>query len=270
MKRNKIRIVSAALFLTCAITACGTKYPEITDAQYDDITEYAAGLLLQHSYNSINRLTDIDSAAAGLADSSDNISRIGTSASQGSSLTGESQQMAETRDSTQTGGTNQTAAQNGNSAGVEGSNASAGNSLSETSSLADLKEAFSGLDISYSGYSVMKSYPSEYAQGAVYSNAGNSLIVVSFKLINNTDKAIELNMHSKPTSFRLSFGDDSHYTLVTMLSNDLSTYTGSIDANSSQNVVLMTELSDEASEAIDGMSLRVKNKDIDTTVELEN
>ena len=58
MKHNVLGILTSIVLLT-TITGCGASYPNLTQEQYDQTVDYAAGLLMKYSNNNIDRLTDV-------------------------------------------------------------------------------------------------------------------------------------------------------------------------------------------------------------------
>ena len=59
---KKSRYLQAALIvgLTLIMTGCGEKFPDLTEEQYKQTVEYAAGLLMKYSNNGQERLVVVD------------------------------------------------------------------------------------------------------------------------------------------------------------------------------------------------------------------
>ena len=60
-RKKSIGIILSAC-LVFALTGCGEKLPELTEDQYNQTVEYAAGLLMRYSNNGQERLIYVDAA----------------------------------------------------------------------------------------------------------------------------------------------------------------------------------------------------------------
>ena len=58
------RFFSAVLIisLSLSLVGCGEKFPDLTEEQYKQTVEYAAGLLMRYSNNGQERLIYVDAA----------------------------------------------------------------------------------------------------------------------------------------------------------------------------------------------------------------
>ena len=46
-------VLSVLTITTITITGCGSSFPELTDEEYDQTVQYAAGLLMRYSNNAV-------------------------------------------------------------------------------------------------------------------------------------------------------------------------------------------------------------------------
>ena len=60
MRGKKYFGVILSLCLAMVMTGCGEKFPEMTEDQYKQTVEYAAGLLMRYSNNGQERLIYVD------------------------------------------------------------------------------------------------------------------------------------------------------------------------------------------------------------------
>ena len=65
----------------------------------------------------------------------------------------------------------------------------------------------------------------------------------------------------RKTKFKISInGESPKYILTTMLMNDLASFTGTIPAGASENLVLVSEIPEEASGSVQSVALLMKNE----------
>ena len=248
MKHNVLGIfVSIALLTT--ITGCGASYPNLTQEQYDQTVDYAAGLLMKYSYNNIDRLTN----AAVSASASTSEESAPDSSENAYSLTdpgnNSSAAVASQTDSTQ------------NTSSIASADASTQNNLNDSQD--EIAKKLDGLSLKYNGYSVMNSYPADDAQGAISVDKGMKLLIFNFTISNQTAKGIDLNMAKKHASFLISVnGKKQGYTMVTMFDNDLSTYQGSVPAGKSTDLVLILDLPESTTKSANtfGVTMKIDNQ----------
>ena len=58
--RKKVCMISMAAAVTLGMTACGNAIPDMTEAQMQAISEYAAITLLKYDVDHKSRLVDLD------------------------------------------------------------------------------------------------------------------------------------------------------------------------------------------------------------------
>ncbi len=269
MKKN-VRMGLAVLLPAVLLSGCGTAWPELSDAQYDYVVEFAAGALMQHSYNQTDRLTYVepdpepeetgetkeDSGAAKAQD---------VAAAQEPSADWQDQQgveeTAEDADTAAAGKSGSSARETAKTAGEKA-----------VVSLADsaLVGMLNGLELVYAGYDVTDSYPDMLSQGAVVATPGRKLLVLKFQLQNNTADEIPANLENKGFGIRILMdGESKGFAMTTMLEDSLADYRGSLAAGESVQLVVLKELPEEELAAVGSLSLEAISGSGSQIIELE-
>ena len=136
--------------------------------------------------------------------------------------------------------------------------------------LTDLDSELGGLKLAFNGYSVMNSYPSMNVQGAVTAKDGEKVLVLNFVLSNPTSSEISLNILNRNATFKVSVnGSNVGYTKVTMLTNDLSSYVGSVPAGSEEQLVLLVVIPSSQASSISDIAVTISINGNSYTVKLE-
>ena len=252
--KHKIISFLISLVLLTTITGCGASYPSMTQEQYDQTVDYAAGLLMKYSYNSIDRLTDV--AASSSADSLSSAAETSESSydmTDGASISTEMMAQADSMESVSS---------------AASTSASIQKSLNDSQDV--IEKMINGISLKYNGYSVMNAYPGDDAQGAVSVDKGMKLLILNFTISNRTAKEIKLNMTQKHASFLIAVnGKKQDYAMVTMFDNDLSTYQGTVPAGESTDLVLLFDLSENTAKSVKtlGMTMKINNQENSYTLE---
>ncbi len=120
----------------------------------------------------------------------------------------------------------------------------------------------SGIEVSYDGFDVCKSYPSESeAEDAFLLNAtdGKDLVVYRFRVSNTSGEDMEANILDQNPMFRIIVnGEERKNVLKTMLLNDLGTLHEVIPAGESRDEVLVMEVPEGYVQTIETVSLLIK------------
>lgn len=131
-------------------------------------------------------------------------------------------------------------------------------------------------DVSYTGYEVSRSYPTEgssLSADDVYMGmtaaAGDTLIVMRFNISNTEGDDRNCNIIDKRPTFRVKINGENHTVQQTILPDDLSKYEGTIPAYSSAEAVLISEVSESTASAIDTLSLIVRSAESRPEYQLE-
>lgn len=278
---KKTRFVQAVLIagIVFIMTGCGEKFPELTQEQYDQTVEYAAGLLMKYSNNGQERLVVVDvkevlkerqKEAARAAELELAKERAAKNKQQ------EMQQQAEEKpqeDIVEPEGQELTTeSDTGSEAEAETSEETtvAENPNAITLSSEESQEITPNIFLSYQGYSVSSTYPESSKSYVVNADKGKKLLVLRFDLYNGSDSEQAVNMIPLGLSFKIILnGKDIGYSSVTFLPNDLSSYAGKIESRAHESVVVLTQISEKDSTRIESLGMNVTIKGETETVILK-
>jgi hypothetical protein len=305
------------------LAGCGSEFPELTDEQYQQTVEYAAGLLMKYSNNGIEKLAyvtsddveeylaeingeteeeeDSEEVKPSKTTTEDTVKESKTAKSTES--ISDSSESASTKDSagnvedidlssatTDNSASNEASSENENASdsatteisvesvediptsddSSEGSSsettASEGTVISET----EKQSLGNGLYLTYTGYYVTTSYPQDDASFVITADTGKKLLVLGFKITNETNSAVTLDMVSTNPHFQILVnGENIGYTGVTILENDLSSFYGTIAAGEKKSLVLVKQISETDSKNIDSLGMIASLNGTEQTVTLE-
>ncbi len=283
MKRYWIVAVTAALALTA--TGCGEGFPEMTDEQYAQTVEYAAGLLMKYSNNGQEKLVHVDAKEVQRQREKEAAANLEASQAAEEETTSKKSGSVKKNTNTDASSVNNedpTAFANSESEGNdpsqssdvdvqddESTQASSGSSeeLPEedpdaiTLTSDESQEIIPDIFLSYQGYSVSSVYPESSKSYAVYADKGERLLVLRFDLYNGSDSAKEVNMIPLNLLFEIILnGENIGYSAVTFLPNDLASFTGTIDSRAKESVVVLTQISESDAKNIDSLGMIVSLK----------
>lgn len=236
---RKFTKLGAALIAASVLpmAACGSSMPELTEEQNRLIVEYAAGLLLKYDENNHGRIVDIEE--------SEPVNELEVQVEEPVAEETEEPEEAEVIENTQTPDEVQM-----------------GEAIAERS----IEEFYGieGVSIAYTGFEVKDTYPDVAEDNlffAMNASAGSKLLVFNFMVTNVGGQDLNLDMSAYNTKFKISInGESPKYILTTMLMNDLASFTGTIPAGASENLVLVSEISEEASGSVQSVALLMKNE----------
>ncbi len=118
------------------------------------------------------------------------------------------------------------------------------------------QELSKGMFLTYSGYSVASSYADENDVFSITAVDGSKLLVLNFKLVNTSGMDVSVDMEKANPHFQVLLnGVNVGYTNVTMLDNDLSSFTGTIPAGAKQNMVLIKQMKADKVKNIETLGL---------------
>ena len=117
-----------------------------------------------------------------------------------------------------------------------------------------------GLAISYENYEITDSYI-ENGMYAARPNAGKAFLILHLSVENQTEEAIAFNNFGSGTGYSVKFKmeDDKGYhapSVISLVSNEFSTYEGTIDAQQTNDMVLLFEIPKEVTE-INSLILKI-------------
>ena len=280
---KKSRYLQAALIvgLTLIMTGCGEKFPDLTEEQYKQTVEYAAGLLMKYSNNGQERLVVVDvkevlkerqkeAARAAELELAKEKAAKNKQEQQVPTLEQEPEEQEEqilTTDPDSGDTSEQT--QESESAETEVSTEVA-DTNAITLSADESQEITQDIFLSYQGYSVSSTYPESSKSYVVNADKGKKLLVLRFDLYNGSDSEKAVNMIPLGLSFKIILnGVDIGYSSVTFLPNDLSSFAGTIDSRAHESVVVLTQISDKDSTKIESLGMNVTIKGETETVILK-
>lgn len=256
--RHRILLLLVCSLLCFGITGCGNQIADLTDEQSEQVSEYAAAVLLAYDSEHHSRLLNDEQIAEAEKLEAIQKEREEAIAEIAKSYTDEKNKTDSKKDKEEQG-----------TKGEE--------TFEEPVVLADFLQ-LKGLDIKYDGASLEDSYPASQAVEADDTNAffsmrassGNKLLVVKFKITNVTGEDQTLDILSKKVRF--SLGSDKlekKNTLVTMLEDDFSTYNGVVPAGGTIYNVLITEIGEQQGTDIGNLKLYVKYNEDNATINLQ-
>ena len=283
------RFFSTALIisLSLSLVGCGEKFPDLTEEQYKQTVEYAAGLLMRYSNNGQERLIYVDAAeiekqrqkkareeAEKAAEAAEQTPVQQTPVQplpqpepeEDLVLTGEDLQEGTNAESLENGETTQA------TEGVEEPDSSEAFSDPDAMVLSSdqSQEITPGIFLSYQGYAVTNTYPESSKSYVVNADKNKKLLVLRFDLYNGTDTDKSVNMIPLNLLFQIILnGNNIGYSSVTFLPNDLSSYSGTIESRAHESVVVLTQISESEAKHIDTLGMIVTLRGQDQKVNLK-
>lgn len=223
-----LRYVLVILSLAFLLTGCGT---EISEEQNRIIAEYAADLLLEYDVNYQSRLTE----------PGDEPEEQGTTEASTENTIGDS--------GTEEPGTT-TEAEAGGTEEPE-------NSVSDIAGILGLE----GVSITYADCTFTDSYPAgepEESYVDLEADAGCKLAVLRFRIQNQSEQDREVDLLHAQLDYQLLVnGSANAKPMLTILTEDLGTFQGTISPGQEQPAVLVFQVSESLVDEIDTLNLRI-------------
>ena len=252
---KRIRIGRLLPVLITATSLCGCAFdnaiPDLSDEEMQMVEEYAAQLLLKYDKNHI---------ATTMSEAQIEEERIALEhrAAVQAQIAEERAQRAEAEQQ------EQPAEDPDNGEGGDGSESGGGTEIAAPV-YADIDEFFSldGAEITYAGYVICDSYPTDLAendwQGVARASAGNKLIVFSYQIVNQTgdDLLVDMASHRARFNFRIrsDAGDVSKSALTTMLLSDMSIFRETLAPGEEKTAVLIVEVTQDIASTLSGVTM---------------
>lgn len=243
---NKKGAVCGALLCAMALsmTACGNVIPDLTEEESQRVGEYAAVTLLKYDANNRSRLVDPEIVIAKLEKDAAKEARR--------------QENAQTEEKP---------------AGTTASEIES--PVAQEDITASLEEFFGlaeGVTLTYRDYSLADSYPEDGSTDdyfALDASAGKKLLVLNFELTNGTAGEENIDFLSTASRYIITVNDSIRgNALTTMLPNDMSTYAETLAPGETQGLVLLLEVNEDVANAIQNISLHLKNASNEYTIQL--
>lgn len=252
---KKMSMIAGVLFLACALAGCGRQVPELTEEENEIITEYTVDLLLKYDRNYSNRLIDLEAYREEQASLQARMEA--QAAEDAAKAEAEAQAEKETEESGESGGVGDVVVNN-----------------TVVEPLMSSIEEFYGIDgiaFQYTGYDLTYLYPEEEESTAFFSmdaTSGTELLVLKFMVTNISGGQKDINMLGYGMRTRINVGSDvSENTLSTMLLNDLQTYSGTLGADESTELVAIIEVPEET--PIDHVTMTLRSDTNSATINLQ-
>ena len=283
------RFFSAALIisLSLSLVGCGEKFPDLTEEQYKQTVEYAAGLLMRYSNNGQERLIYVD--AAEIEKQRQKKAREeAEKAAEATTQTPVQQAPVQTLpqpepeeipvltgDDLQEGTDTEILEESEDAQVAEGVEETDGSeAFSDPDAMVlssdESQEITPGIFLSYQGYAVTNTYPESSKSYVVNADKNKKLLVLRFDLYNGTDGDKSVNMIPLNLLFQIILnGKNIGYSSVTFLPNDLSSYSGTIESRAHESVVVLTQISESESKHIDTLGMIVTLRGQDQKVNLK-
>lgn len=241
-------VMTVVCMITAVLCGCGGKYPKLSDEQEEAVVKYAAALLYENDQNRASRL-----------------------------MTEEEMILAMQRRAAHAyvAPTPVPELEDGNdkehSDGQGTANPSDHEPVVETRTLAEFF-GFSGIDISYQGYFLARSYPEEsddelyFAMDAL---EGNELLLLQYTITNLRTETAQVDILDLKPRFRLFINDGGQINAMsTLLLDDMKTTNCTLQPGESCNVVVVFEVTEEEAASIQELRLTVKTEEDSWTTEL--
>ncbi len=233
------RVGLASLALVFGFTGCGNAIPDMSGEEEQQVSEYAALMLLKYDANNRSRLVD-------LALFPEEPEQTEPPAEETQPET-EGQGMGPVADTPVTELPQEGTAVSEGTVGSEG----------EFFSLPE------GVSLDFNGTQTCKSYPPEGETNgylAVDAAEGESLLVLQYTLNNQSGTDQTVDLLGQKAVIRVTInGELTEFAQTTMLENDLATYSGTIGAGQSKELVLIVEIDQETADNISSVSINLKN-----------
>lgn len=236
-KQKRIYVSTILIGAMCMLSLTGCESVKYTEEQEDIIANYAANLLLRHDekykYNYIYELDYVEEEM--------------TSDKAGFEH--------ETEPDTNSGNLTQ-----------EGSN----NVIADSSSVTKAFHMPEGISVEYLDYDITDRYPADNSDNELFvmkSVDNRKLLVIKFRVTNNTSQDIPVNMMSNNSKYKGIVNDVKKYNAqLTLLLDALNTYEGTMAAGSSKDFVLIYQTQIESKDDVKSLSVAVSDSSDNETV----
>lgn len=221
---KKIMAVSLVMVMVAGCLSGCAKKVDLTEDEQNLVAEYAAQVVLKHDKNYNGKLKEIDTEEVTSKNKETSTDNVNANTEQGTE---------------------------------PDSNIDLKSSLSDAF-------GFGALTVNYTGYQVLDTYPDTSDVAFVLKSTEDTrLLILKFNVSNQTGNAVDVPMMSFDTAIKSTInGSESYSALVTLLMDGLNTFSGTVAAGETKELVLafQTPYSDENS--ISSLQLKVsKNGD---------
>lgn len=252
MKRIGCLLVTVIMML--GLTGCGK---ELSTEENRIIAEYAAELLLKYDRNYQTKYLDEEDTTEFIQ---------------------ESQTEDESTEVTTEEPTTEEASEEEKTSDTEASETGDGQEVlppSDDGSVQDIAviAGLEGISILYNRCMFLDRYPSIDQDGAfIYLEAdeGYKLVVVKFDMINTTSEDRQVDLLNSALDYRLVLNESrAAKPMLTILMDDLGTFSAVVPADSEQSAVLVFQMSDTMIEKIEQLDIRVTYQNEEFTIPIQ-
>ncbi len=232
MKKGLILGITTAIGISF-FSGCGDKLPAMSYEQERIVVEYAAQALLHHMKNYDSRLVDLSLYDEEQTQPEDpNAGKMDPAADTDTTDVSEDPQAPST-------------------------------DTEPTLSLGELLMP-DGAEITFMGYRITDHYPENDTPVFVFdADEGKKLLVMSFEIANRTDADMTIDLLSQEVVGEIELnGTEKTKVLSTLLLDDLLTFVGNVEAGSSIELVLISEVNADVTDFGGARLLLYKNSDI--------
>lgn len=213
MRKRTGKLVCLTMLFVWTMTGCGARIPDMTDAEREAVSEYAVELLLKYNANDTSRLVDVETLEKE-PEPTKRPAPVATEPPKG---------MDETEDTPVIDLTGESEMPIGDIHAVLG-----------------LEESIS---LEYVSYRMEKSCQDPQSEELVIeADGGKELMVCELALVNDGAQKQSVDMLRNNIQYQLVIDGKVANCMVTMLSNDLTTYLGILEPDESRKVLVLTQV----------------------------
>lgn len=228
--------VLASLAVALFLTGCGSVIPIMNSAEEQAVSEYAALLLLKYDAHNRSRLVDL------------------------SLIKEESEKLPDETEEPDISGEEQGMGPVADTPVVELPGGDASTSTGTVRSMEEFFHLPEGMSFAFQGTQIGQSYLPEGEDNRYFTmdaDTGKSMLILKYTLNNQSGADQTVDLFGPVIRVTVN-GDYTEFVQMTMLTNDLSTYSGTIRSGESQELVLVVEIDQAVAENISTISLNLK------------
>lgn len=239
MRKGYVKVSTMMAALMLALSGCGTSYPQLAPEDEVLVGEYAAKLLLKYDANNRSRLVAREELVLEEAWEESKMPEETPQEDASEESVSEEPVVIEKNEGQQTSSENM------------------------VGSLAEFYELGEDISINVQEMEVCDSYPLSGEADAYFAldaTEGKRLIVLKLAVENHSQSDKEVDFLSKEATLQITVnGGYTRNVLPTLLTDDMSTYRGSVPAGEVVNLVLLAEADKDVADGISTLMLKVKN-----------
>lgn len=277
---NRISLMMTFLLMVSLLSGCGI---DLTDEQNKMIAEYAADLLLkydsnyQQRYNSTEDDSELNQNTEEVTTEEITTEEVTTEEVTTEEVTAEEVSSEEVTTEENSSDTNNDSSDNSSDDGTTGSGVGTDNNVPPVPSdnVTDIAEIVGIKDVSitYSKCLFLDRYPSIDQDGAfIYLEAdpGYKLAVVKFDIKNNSSDPIAIDLLNTDIDYKLVMNSKkAAKPMLTILMDDLGTFSNTLPAKSEQSAVLVFQMSESSMKQIQSLVIKVLYNDKENVIKIQ-